>query len=203
DWFGLRRRGLSVRRLRGAPHGLVLADHQPTGVLRRRIRHRDGRVHLAPAAIIGEVRRLGEVPEAPAEFPLRLIGLRELRSHNSWMHNAPGLMRGKRSHRARISPKDAAAHGLQDGGRCRIVSAHGAVELPVEVTDELTEGTVAVPHGWGHQGGWRVANAAGGVNVNLLASPDPGDLEPLAGMARLNGVPVRLEPLPDGVPAEA
>ncbi|MGH3390760.1 MAG: molybdopterin dinucleotide binding domain-containing protein, partial [Actinomadura sp.] len=132
-------------------------------------------------------------PEAPAEFPLRLIGLRELKSHNSWMHNAPTLMRGRREHTARIHPKDAAGHGLQDGAPCRISSPHGAVELPVQVTDEMTPGTVAVPHGWGHQGGWRVASAAGGVNVNLLASPDPGDLERLAGMARLNGLPVRLE----------
>jgi formate dehydrogenase len=67
--------------------------------------------------------------------------------------------------------------------------------VPVKVTDEMTPGTVALPHGWGHKGGWNVANDAGGVNVNLLASSDPDDLEPLAGMAFLNGIPVRLEPV--------
>ena len=52
---------------------------------------------------------------------------------------------------------------------------------------------MAVPHGWGHRGGWKLANAAGGVNVNALASSDPDDLERLAGMAHLNGIPIRLE----------
>ncbi|MGI5163379.1 molybdopterin-dependent oxidoreductase [Spirillospora sp. CA-253888] len=192
DRYGLRRGGLSLRKLREAPHGVVLAEHQRTGTLRRRILHRDKRVHLAPQEITDEIARLSAAPEPPADLPLRLIGLREIRSHNSWMHNAPALMRGRRAHTARISPEDAAAHGLADGDRCRIASAHGSVELPVRVTDEMTPGTVAVPHGWDHEGGWRVANAAGGANVNALASPDPGDLEPLAGMAHLNGIPVAL-----------
>ena len=54
-------------------------------------------------------------------------------------------------------------------------------------------GTIAVPHGWGHAGGWETANAAGGANVNLLASSRPEDLERLAGMAHLNGIAVRVE----------
>ena len=61
------------------------------------------------------------------------------------------------------------------------------------VTDEMTPGTVALPHGWGHRGGWRLANEAGGVNVNQLAPSDPEGLERLAGMAHLNGIPVRVE----------
>ena len=76
-----------------------------------------------------------------------------------------------------------------------LASKSGSVVVPVTVTDEMTPGTVALPHGWGHKGGWKVANDAGGVNVNLLASSDPDDLEPLAGMAFLNGIPVRLEPV--------
>ncbi|WP_344940408.1 molybdopterin-containing oxidoreductase family protein [Actinomadura miaoliensis] len=198
DWYGLRRGGLSLKRLRAHPHGIVLADHQRTGRLRRRVWHKDRRVHLAPPQIAAEIDRLAAAPEPPPGYPLRLIGIREQRSHNSWMHNAPALMRAKggtREQVARVHPEDAAGHGLQDGDRCRISSPHGSVELPVKVTDEMTPGTVAVPHGWGHRGGWRVANAAGGVNVNLLASPDPGDLEPLAGMAHLNGVPVRIAPI--------
>jgi hypothetical protein len=35
-----------------------------------------------------------------------------------------------------------------------------------------------------------VANRAGGVNVNRLMSTDPDDIESLAGMAWLTGVPV-------------
>ena len=53
-------------------------------------------------------------------------------------------------------------------------------------------GTIAVPHGWGHKGtgGWKLANSAGGANVNQLMSSDPNDVEALAGMSWLTGVPV-------------
>jgi formate dehydrogenase len=102
-------------------------------------------------------------------------------------------MQGDRVHAARIHPDDAAANGIEDGAPCRVVSAAGSIELSAKVTDEVTPGTVAIPHGWGHRGGWRTATEAGGANVNLLASSDPGDLERLAGMSFLNGIPIRLE----------
>jgi anaerobic selenocysteine-containing dehydrogenase len=193
DLFGLRRGGLSLGRLRDRPHGAVLAEHHPAGVLAKKVFHKDKRVHLEQATIAAEVAALIAEADAADDLPLRLIGLRELRSHNSWMHNAPKLMQGDRQHAARVNPADAAAAGIEDGAPCRLVSAHGAVELPARVSDEVGPGTVAVPHGWGHRGGWRTAAAAGGVNINLLASTEPSDLERLAGMARLNGIPVRLE----------
>ena len=195
DRFGLRRGGLTLGRLVSEhPHGKVLAPHLSAGRLRDVVVHGDRRVHLDAPEIAAEVRRLGECRDDPA-FPLRLIGLRELRSENSWMHNAPLLMRGGRTHAARMHPDDAAAAGLTDGDTVRLSSAHGAIETLVKVTDEVMPGVVAVPHGWGHKGsgGWRTANAAGGANVNLLMSSDPADVEPLAGMAHLNGVPIRAE----------
>jgi anaerobic selenocysteine-containing dehydrogenase len=196
DWFGLRRGRLSLKRLRDNPHGIVLGEHWPTGVLRKKIRHRGGRVRLDPPEIAEEAGRLAERPAPSDGFPLLLIGLRELRSHNSWMHNSDLLMRGDRRHAARINPGDAAENGIEDGALLRIASAHGEIETEALVTDEVKRGTVAVPHGWGHRGGnWRRAVAAGGANVNLLTSTDPDELERLAGMAHLNGVPIRVEPV--------
>ena len=193
DLFGLRRGGLSIAKLRRNPHGIVLDEHLRADLLAKKVRHSDRRVHLDVAEIRTEAERLAASNGADPDFPLRLIGLRELRSHNSWMHNAPLLMRGGREHAARIHPDDAAASGVEDGALCRIGSAHGEIELSARLTDEVAPGTVAVPHGWGHNGGWRTANAAGGANVNQLASSEPEDLERLAGMAFLNGIPVRLE----------
>jgi len=195
DLFGLRRRGLNIAKIARRPHGIVLSEQIPTGVLGEKVRHKDARVQLAPEPIAAELARLSSSGGADPGFPLRLIGLRELRSHNSWMHNSPLLMRGGRVHALRVNPRDAEEQGLADGGEARLASKSGAVVVPVKVTDEMTPGTVALPHGWGHRGGWSVANDAGGVNVNLLASSDPADLEPLAGMAFLNGIPVRLEPV--------
>jgi anaerobic selenocysteine-containing dehydrogenase len=201
DKLGLRRGGLTLRRLTERhPHGTVLRPHLRAGVLRRVVLHRDRRVALDHAAIADEVARLRAraASEEDRDFPLRLIGMRELRSENSWMHNAPLLLRGGRRQRARMHPADAAALGLADGASVRLVSRHGAIELPVALTEDLKQGVVAVPHGWGHKGtgGWRRANGAargGGVNVNLLTSSEPEELERLAGMAHLNGVPVRAE----------
>ncbi|MFN8159440.1 MAG: molybdopterin-dependent oxidoreductase [Solirubrobacterales bacterium] len=193
DLFGLRRGGLSLAELRRNPHGVVLAEHLRAGVMKGKLRTRDRRVRLDVPEIRDEVGRLAARPESGAEMPLRLIGLRELRSHNSWMHNAALLMRGGREHSARIHPEDGAAAGVEDGAACRLVSAHGAIQTVARLTDEVTRGTVAVPHGWGHSGGWQIANEAGGANVNELVSSEPEDLERLAGMAFMNGVPVRLE----------
>jgi anaerobic selenocysteine-containing dehydrogenase len=196
DRLGLRRGGLSLRRLLDRhPHGHVLAPHLRAGALRRVVLHRGGRVRLDPPQIAEEVARLREREAEDPRYPLRLIGLRELRSENSWMHNAPLLLRGGREQTARMHPDDAAAIGVEEGTTVRLASRHGAIELPVALTEDLMPGVVAVPHGWGHKGtgGWRRANGVGGVNVNLLTSSDPDDLERLAGMAHLNGVPVRAE----------
>lgn len=203
DWFGLKPGGLNVDKLRAAPHGIVTDPHIATGVLGDKLRHPDGRVHLDPAVILAELRRLAATNGSDPEHPLRLIGLRELRSHNSWMHNAPLLMRGGRTQHLRISPVDADALGIEDGDQVRLASKAGALEVGATVTDEMTPGTVALPHGWGHQGGWRLANEAGGVNVNRLASAEPEDLEPLAGMAFLNGIPVQVERIGPGPGAQA
>jgi formate dehydrogenase len=193
DLFGLRRNGLSVDKLARHPHGIVLNPEQPVGVLRKKVFHRDRRIHLDPPQIAREVASLAARNGSDADYPLRLIGLRELRSHNSWMHNVPKLMQGGRSHTARIHPDDARGQSIADGELCRISSASGSIELPAKVTDEVSPGTVAIPHGWGHRGEWRRAAAAGGANVNALASSSADDLERLAGMAFLNGIPVRLE----------
>jgi formate dehydrogenase len=204
DRFGLRRGGLNLERLRREPHGMVLADGLPTGTLKQRLAHDDGRVRVAPPEIVDEVARLESDPDPAANgLPLRLIGLRELRSHNSWMHNVPALMRGNRRHALRIHPDDAAARGLEDGDAVTVRSAQGQVEVGVLVTDEMTPGVVALPHGWGHRGGWTRANAAGGANSNALMSAAPESLERLAGMSLLNGVPVEVERVRNGTAAEA
>ena len=193
DRFGLRRHGLNLAKLRANPHGLVLAEHAPTGVLEKVVRHPGGKVCLDPPEIVAEVGRLGTRGHADPEFPLLAIGIREVRSQNSWMHNSPTLMKGDRRQRTRINPRDAGVAGVVDGGRVRITSKQGHIDTDVLVTDEVLAGTIAVPHGWGHRGGWQLANSVPGANVNELTSSRPEDLEQLAGMAVLNGVAVRIE----------
>ncbi len=197
DHFGLRRSGLNLAKVKAAPRGIVLAPHVETGVAAKRIKHRDGRVQLGDQRIAAELERLLADPPPDVDYPVLMIGRREVRSHNSWMHNTPRFKDGARRHRALVNPVDASALGLADGDTVRIVSAAGSIDTPAEVTDDIAPGTIAVPHGWGHRGGgWQTANTAGGANVNELTSARPEDLEQLSGMAHLNGVAVRLEKIP-------
>jgi anaerobic selenocysteine-containing dehydrogenase len=195
--FGLRRGGLTFSRLAADhPHGVVLAPNLRDGVLADTVVYRGKRVRLQHNEIAAEIDGLRR-RRTPEGYPMRLIGMRESRSENSWMHNAPLLMRGERAQYVRMHVDDAAAANVVDGDVVRIASPHGEIELPVMVTKDIVAGVVAVPHGWGHKGtgSWRIANGAGGANVNRLMSSAPEDLERLAGMARLTGVPVRVEPV--------
>jgi len=190
DRFGLRRDGLSLEKVLASPHGLVLDEYPATGVLRRKVQHRDHRVHVFHREIGTEIDRLRAAPSAiDPEYPLRLIGRRETRSHNSWMHNVPSK---HRQAPLQLHPEDAARLGVSDGGVVRVESRDGALTVAVEVTDDVIAGTVTLPHGWGHDGGWHQANEAGGVNYNLLTSTRVETAERLSGMSHLNGVGVRL-----------
>ena len=163
------------------------------------VTHRGRKVKLDAPELIEECGRLDL--DEPADLPLLLIGMREVRSENTWQHNSPMLLRGGRSHTARMHPDDADARGVADGDIVSVRSAHGEIVLPITVTADISPGVVAIPHGWGHNGsgGWTRANDAaradsgsGGANVNQLISSDPADLERLAGMARMNGVPIEV-----------
>jgi anaerobic selenocysteine-containing dehydrogenase len=133
-----------------------------------------------------------------------LIGRRNLRSNNSWMHNLPILVRGKEACTLHVHPDTAAEHDLADGELAVVRSRAGEVRVLVEVTEDIMPGVVSIPHGWGHdldgvQMG--VAREHAGVNSNVLT--DEQTLEPLTGTAVLNGIPVELAPVrePAAVPA--
>jgi len=195
DRFGVRRGGMTLAKLlREHPHGLVFAKHPPTGHLRQVVSHKDRKVHLDHPQIRREILRLQQRSHDP-DYPLYLIGMRELRSENSWMHNPPILRAARPSHAARMHPEDASALGLSNFDNVRLISPWGAIELPVLLTEDIRAGVVAVPHGWGHKGhgSWATANREGGVSVNDLMSTDPANLDPLSGMSHLNGVRIRAE----------
>ena len=195
DLGGLRRAGLSFNSLNSDhPHGKVLTEDLATGVLPTVVSYRGRRIRLEHREISADIHALDRRQD-PDSFPLRLIGMRDSRSENSWMHNSPLLMRGDRGPRAMMHAADAAQRGITDGDDVAVRSPFGKIALPVVLTEDIVVGTVAIPHGWGHngQGGWRVANSVGGANVNELTSDDPEDVESLSGMAWLSGVPIEVE----------
>jgi anaerobic selenocysteine-containing dehydrogenase len=136
-----------------------------------------------------------ESTERDASPTLRLIGRRQLRSNNSWLHNAPSLMRGADRCTLMVHPDDAARLGLSSGGEATVRSRVGEVRAKVEVTDEVMPGVVSLPHGFGHARPGvklRVAAEKPGVSINDLT--DDARIDVLTGNAALSGVPVDVAP---------
>jgi anaerobic selenocysteine-containing dehydrogenase len=122
---------------------------------------------------------------------LVLIGRRQLRSNNSWMHNVATMMRGSNRCTLLMHPADAERLGLIEGSVAEVASRVGRVRVPVEVTDEVMPGVVSLPHGWGHGAPdvrLSVAAAHPGVSSNDLTDED--SIDPLSGNSVMNGIPV-------------
>ncbi len=184
---------LTLDELERNPHGVDLGPHRPR--LPELLRTPSGKVELAPEPIVADLERLRAALRRDGNGHIVLIGRRQLRSNNSWMHNLPALVKGKDRCTLHIHPDDAERLGLDDGGRALVSSAAGRIEVPVELTDAIMPGVVSIPHGWGHDAPgvrMRVAGAHAGVNSNLLA--DETQVDPLSGNAVLNGIPVEVAP---------
>jgi anaerobic selenocysteine-containing dehydrogenase len=194
DGFGSDPEGLTLDVLERNPHGIDLGPLSPR--VPDVLRTASGKIELAPEPIVADIDRLREALARERNGELVLIGRRQLRSNNSWMHNLPALVKGKERCTLHIHPDDAERLGLDDGGQVVVRSAAGSLEAPVELTEDIMPGVVSIPHGWGHGAdGVRmsVASAHAGVNSNLLA--DESLVEPLSGNAVLNGIPVELDGL--------
>jgi len=190
--------GLSLRKLRGEAHGIDLGPLEPC--LPARLFTPSRRISLAPPLLLGDLERvktrlLGDDAVATeAGYDLRLIGRRQLRSNNSWMHNSRRLVKGPTRCTVLLHPDDAARRGIAAGQQVVVRSRVGSIELPAELTDEVMPGVVSVPHGWGHdRPGVALATAQehAGASVNDLT--DERLLDELSGNAALNGVPVRVD----------
>ena len=90
--------------------------------------------------------------------------------------------------------EDALRLGLEGAQRVVVITEAGSVETGLEVSDEVAEGVVSLPHGWGHdRKGTRLAVAESfpGVSANDLTDENVVDV--LTGNAVLNGILVRVE----------
>lgn len=192
DRFGERPDGLSLAKLEAHPHGVDLGPLMPR--LPNALRTASGKVELAPPEIVADLPRLRGALNRTANG-MMLIGRRQLRSNNSWMHNVPTMMRGRNRCTLKMHPDDAARLGLAEGTPARVTSRVGEIDAPVEISDEMMRGIVSLPHGWGHDAPdvrLSVAAANAGVSSNDLT--DEQVIDPLSGNAVLNAVPVTIAP---------
>jgi anaerobic selenocysteine-containing dehydrogenase len=192
---------LTLGKLRKQPHGVLLPRYDGGRFLTRGILRNNRKVQLAPATFVEAAQRLDEAlaDMLARRGTLRLITKREKTSHNSWMHNVEAFVSGARgTNYLYMHPSDATERGLSDGALCEIKTPTGALKVPVRLTDELMPGTVALPHGWGHQraDGLRVASRTRGMNANVLAPDGSASLERLAGMTHLTALEVQVAASP-------
>ena len=210
--------GLSISKLKEFPHGIDIGPLKP--VMPGRLNTPDNKIDLHPGiygeAIDGLQASLSGVEpgvksadktEVETEskikikvetksngYDLQLIGRRHIRSNNSWLHNSHRLVKGKNRCTVLMNTNDALGRDLQHGQRVRVVSDIGAIELVLEVTEDIKVGVVSIPHGWGHDRDRvklsRAAQSAG-VSVNDIVNDER--VEALTGVAICNGVPVNVE----------
>jgi anaerobic selenocysteine-containing dehydrogenase len=192
DHFEGKDGGLTLDALLAAPHGIDLGPLRPR--MPDGLRTPSGMIEIAPEPILDDIPRMEVAAQRPRDGVV-LVGRRDLRSNNSWMHNVEVLVKGKPRCVLHVNPDDAVAVGLADGGLAKVTSRVGAVVVPVEVTDEIRPGVVSLPHGWGHDlpgAELEVAARHAGVNSNLLT--DDHAVDALTGTAVLNGIPVEVAP---------
>ncbi len=184
---------LTLDEVRSAVGGIDLGALQPR--LPEVLRTPSGKVELAPPMLLEDLGRAAADLARPAA-DLVIIGRRQVRSNNSWMHNLPVLAKGPFRCTAMVHPDDARRLGLTGGAMARIVRANRAIEVQVEITDEMMPGVVSLPHGWGHAlAGTRQTLAAQRPGANLNALFDEDRRDPLSGNAVLSGVEVTMQPV--------
>lgn len=186
---------LSLQQLLDNPSGIDLGDLQP--VMPNRLAFEDKKIQLVPEMMLADLDRVRDVlKNTPPQYngSFQLIGRRNLRDNNSWMHNSEKLMKGKNRCTVMINADDAKALHIENNQTIKVTSRVGSVELPAEVTADIMQGVLSIPHGYGHNRkgtNLDIAELHAGASINDLT--DEMEIDELTGNAVLNGVLVQIE----------
>jgi anaerobic selenocysteine-containing dehydrogenase len=187
---------LTLRKLKSAVHGIDLGPLR--SCLPERLRTSDKHIELAPEVLVKDVERVKAKflngASLPTNGDLLLIGRRQLRSNNSWMHNSQRLVKGKAQCTILMHPADAAHRHLSPGQTVSVRSRVGSVAIPIEISEEMMPGVVSIPHGWGHDRlgiQLEVAQQHAGESINDVT--DNLTVDALCGTAAFNGTWVEVK----------
>ena len=187
---------LSVKKLKENPSGIDLGALQP--LLTKRIFTQDKKINISPKFFINDLKRLDKElfnanGEDKTNYPFALIGRRHLRNNNSWMHNSKLLMKGKNRCTVLMCPKDANNLSITNHQKIRITSNVGSIELPVEISDEMKEGVLSIPHGFGHnRNGTKIKLAEENAGESINDLTDDNKIDKLTGNANFSGTRVKV-----------
>ena len=193
DSFGMKPEGLTLAKVMASNSvgGIDLGELQPR--IPEMLRTPSGKVELAPPALLADLSRPA-ADLARAAPDLVIIGRRDVRTNNSWMHNLPTLAKGPFRCTALVHPDDAQRLKLQDGAMAHITSGPRSIQARVQISTEMMPGVVSLPHGWGHDlPGARLQLAAQRPGAHLNALLDDQLRDPLSGNAVLGGVAITMQ----------
>ena len=192
DRFDDTSEGLNLLRLREGQHGIDLGPMEP-GRLPEAMPF--DRIELCPEYITADLTRLEAVfEERDRPDRLVLVGRRQIRNMNSWLHNLPALAKGPNRCILLVHPDDAKRLGLESGKMVQVRSRIGGIEVECQLTDEMMPGVVSLPHGYGHM--------LSGVRLSVAQEKQPGAcsnyltdetvLDAPSGTHVANGIPVEV-----------
>jgi predicted molibdopterin-dependent oxidoreductase YjgC len=127
------------------------------------------------------------VDKLTSDYPIRLTTGRRLDSYNTGVQTGGYTSPLRRGESLDISPEDAAAHGLADGERVRVVSRRGQVETPIRIDASLRPGLT-----------FMTLHFQDDVATNLLTIDA---VDPKSGTAEFKATAIRIEKLAAPSPA--
>jgi anaerobic selenocysteine-containing dehydrogenase len=188
--FGLYK--LSLEELKKSPNGIDLGELK--SCLPERLFTENKRINLAPEIFVNDLARLKTAEKTAEDFPFALIGRRHLRDCNSWLHNSEVLVKGKNRCTLLINRADAEALNLQNNQTVKVSSRTGAIEIPAEITENIAQGVVSIPHGYGHgRIGVKLDTARNHAGVSINDLTDHMLVDELTGNAAFSNVKVRVQ----------
>jgi len=185
---------LSLEELKMHEHGIDLGPHIP--MLPQLLQTESQKINLFPSIYQQGLLAVSIQQSTEEKHPFMMIGRRQLRSNNSWMHNLGRLMRGRDRCTMLIHPKDAETLSINEGQMVQVSSEVTSVQIAAEITEDIMPGSISIPHGWGHhRSGTKmaIAEAHAGVSFNDLA--DDTLLDTVSGVSIINAIPVSLSTL--------
>ena len=182
--------GLTLAKVKESPHGIDLGPLE--SCFPDRLRTDNRLIALAPEILVKDIERVKTRLLASngnhGPHDLLLIGRRQLRSNNSWMHNSERLVKGPPRCTLLMNPDDAADRDIIAGQQVQVHSRTGSIKIPVEISQDMMRGVISIPHGWGHdRAGVQlgVAEQHAGASINDLT--DDQSIDALCGTAAFSG----------------
>ncbi len=184
------------RRILSHPEGVEIGRYDEETSWRDEILgYDDKRIRLAPEPLLAEVRRAiaTDVSAPDPDYPITLAtGVRTRWTANTIIRNQ-AWRKGSGPHcTVHLSPADAENLGIVGGGRVRVSTPRGLVEVEAEVDAALRPGFAWMPNGFGmQQTGDDGREIVHGVNANELT--DSNDRDPISGCPHKKNVRCRIE----------